>query len=360
MSPKILLISNMYPSKENPSYGIFVKNFIKILSNNFDFKNIVIRGREKSKLKKLLNYVVFSIKIIFYGIFKKYDIIYLHYVTHASLPLLLVSYFTKAKIVLNYHGDDLVRNISFTQKILFYVSKILSNKADLIVVPSDFFKKRVIEILEVEENDIYVYPSSGIDLELFRPLSKAKNKNKFGFNEDDYVVGMVSSIYEAKGWKVFLDAMCELKKDILNLKILIAGRGIEEKELLSYIKKKNLDDIVVFVREKTHSELVEIYNALDIFIFPTMLEESLGLVGLEAMACGVPVVGSNIGGLTDYIKDDYNGYLFEVASSEEMSLKIKQCIGNDKLVQGAVNTALSFSSTKVTGELLDTLKGLKC
>ena len=358
MKPKILLISNMYPSKKYPAYGIFVKNFLDNLSSNFDFTKIVIKGREESKLKKLATYTLFFGNIFYSALLKKNDYIYVHYVSLVSVLLYFILPFIRAKVILNFHGTDMIGDFSKFRKTIFFFTKIISKKANLIVVPSDFFKKKAQEVLGVEEQKIYVFPSSGVNLELFRPLNKAKHKNKFGFDKKDFVVGMVSSIYEAKGWKIFLNAVCKLKKDISNLKILIAGRGIEENELLSHIKKKNLEDIVIFTGEKTHSELVEVYNALDVFVFPTMLEESLGLVGLEAMACGVPVVGSKIGGLTDYIKDDYNGYLFEVENFNDLALKVLLCKENKKLPQRAIATASLFSHKVVLEKLIKKIKSL--
>ncbi|MCF6330765.1 MAG: glycosyltransferase family 4 protein [Sulfurimonas sp.] len=358
MKTKILLISNMYPSIKNPAYGVFIKNFIDILSKNFNFKKIVIEGRKKNRLNKLKSYIVFFVRIFYNTIFQKNDYIYIHYVSLVSVLLFFIFPFIKGKIILNFHGTDMIGDFSIFKKMILFFTKKISKKVSLIVVPSEFFKKKAIKTLRVEENDIYVYPSSGINLGLFRPLNKIKYKNKFGFDENDFVVGMVSSIYEAKGWKVFLNAMDELKSNVSNLKILIAGRGIEEKELRSYIKKKNLENITVFVGEKTHLELVEIYNALDVFVFPTMLEESLGLVGLEAMACGIPVVGSNIGGLVDYIKNDYNGYLFKVGDSDNLALMILKCKNKHELFQGAIDTASLFSHVIVAEELTKRMKSL--
>lgn len=66
--------------------------------------------------------------------------------------------------------------------------------------------------------------------------------------------------------------------------------------------------MIKYIGPIPYHSLPEIYCTLDLFIFPTCLEESLGLVGLEAMACEVPVIGSYIGGLKDYIKDKENGF----------------------------------------------------
>lgn len=98
-----------------------------------------------------------------------------------------------------------------------------------------------------------------------------------------------------------------------------------------YIRKRNdekirdlyLDNLIKYIGPIPYHSLPEIYCTLDLFIFPTCLEESLGLVGLEAMACEVPVIGSYIGGLKDYIKDKENGFFFTPGNAEELSNKIE-------------------------------------
>jgi len=360
MKPKILIVSNMYPSDKYPAYGIFVKNFIDNLSLNFDFTNVLIKGRQLSKLKKFITYIIFFLQVIYHAVFKKNDYLYVHYISQVSVVLFFIYPFIRTKVILNFHGSDMIGKFSTFKKIMFYFTKKISHKVDLIVVPSEFFKSKAIEVLGVDQNKVYVYPSGGINIELFYKKDKDTCRNLFGLKHDDFVIGMVSSIYIAKGWKVFLDAVSLLNDEIQNFKVLVAGYGIEEKEFLEYVKIKSLEDTVVYVGEKSHTELTEIYNSLDVFVFPTMLEESLGLVGLEAMACGIPVVGSNIGGLTDYIKNDYNGFLFNVCDSRDLALKIKMCVKNKKLSKGAISTALEFSSIKVALELINKLKDLKC
>lgn len=96
-----------------------------------------------------------------------------------------------------------------------------------------------------------------------------------------------------------------------------ADRTVREK-----IKELNLLEYCSYLGPKTHQELNELYHQADVMIFPTMLYESLGLVGLEAMACGCPVIGSNIGCLPEYVKDGVTGFLFESGNSHELADKI--------------------------------------
>lgn len=96
-------------------------------------------------------------------------------------------------------------------------------------------------------------------------------------------------------------------------------------------------------------------------IFPTMLYESLGLVGIEAMACGCPVIGSNIGCLPEYIKDGITGFLFESGNSHELAERITYFYKltdeqrNTMRIQ-AVKTAHQYDSDEISRMLISKMK----
>lgn len=99
---------------------------------------------------------------------------------------------------------------------------------------------------------------------------------------------------------------------------------------------------------------------MDVFVFPTKLEESLGLVGLEAMACGVPVIASRIGGLTDYIQEGVNGCFFEPGVPISLAEAIMWHISNEPvqkeaLKAAAVQTAKCYAKEKVLNQLCSQL-----
>lgn len=96
-------------------------------------------------------------------------------------------------------------------------------------------------------------------------------------------------------------------------------------------------------------------------IFPTMLYESLGLVGLEAMACGCPVIGSNIGCLPEYVKDGITGFLFESGNSHELVDKIinfyeLSTSQREKMQLEAIKMAQRYDSDKISQVLVSKLK----
>ena len=352
---KILLISNMYPSKESPYFGIFVKNF----KNQLELKEVtftlaVVKGRGASKVEKIQKYFKFFVDVIRKIKKNDYDAIYVHYISHSLIPLLFVKSCIKKPLILNAHGSDVLVN----NKIGEYVQKLVTpiiKKANLIVVPSEYFKDIVNDRFMIKQKKIFISPSGGINTQLFKPK---------GIKKDIFTIGYVSRIDKGKGWDTLLEAINLLNTNGLVFRVLIIGSGAEEKLLLQNIEELKLENIVEYVGPRPHNELVSYFNQMNIFVFTTRLAESLGLVGLEAMACGVPVVGSNIGGLPSYIKDGVNGKLFEAGNYDKLSnyLEYFMSLDSSKLMKYQINaleTAKLYDSEKVTSELLNMIKGLE-
>lgn len=352
---KILLISNMYPSTIDPTYGTFVKNFnTQLTQEGFEVEKAVITGRGKTKLEKIKKY--FNLfKDIIKAIKKNdYDLIYVHYVTHSLLPLLLIQKHINKPLVVNAHGSD-VFTVSKTASLIQKLVTPIIKKASLVVVPSDYFKEVVQNKFTLAKNKIFVSPSGGIDTNLFRLMDKKES--------DIFTIGFVSRIDNGKGWDVLLDAASLLQNKNYNFKVLMLGGGSQENLLLKKIDDLNLHDIVEYIGAKPHEELVDYFNQMNIFAFTTRLAESLGLVGLEAMACGIPVVGSNIGGLPSYISDGINGKLFEPKNSSKLSERIEFFMDMDSskinyYKEQALITAKKYDSKNVAKILSDKLRSL--
>lgn len=347
---KILLISNMYPSNKYPFYGIFVKNFeYQLREQGFQFDKVVIKGRSESKFEKIKKYFKFLFDT--YRALKKneFDLIYVHYAEHSLIPIVLFKSLIKKPLVINAHGDDIL----YPSLISSFVQNTIK-QCNLIVVPSDYFKE--ISEQNYNHNNVFVSPSGGIDTNLFKPIVVERSKL--------FTIGFVSRIDEGKGWDILLDAVYLLKQKNLNFKVLLVGSGDQNDAMLKKIDELELISTVDYVGAKPHDELSYCFNQMDIFVFPTTrLAESLGLVGLEAMASGVPVVGSNIGGLPSYISDGVNGKLFEAGNSDELAKHIEFFMKMDKdefakYKTQALETAKRYDSKIVASELGEKLKGV--
>lgn len=314
---KVLVISNLYPSKKSPFHGTFVKNFVDDLnaSNQFSVTTCVLKGRiDGYGIVKVLSYLFFYCRIFYRLLFFRYDLIYVHLITHASIPIRIVSYFKKLNIVFNIHGEDLLVTTPLAKRLLDFVVPLL-RKAVFIVVPSNYFKEVTLAKLPfLNPQKVLVSASGGVKEQfyvnrIYTPMSILR-------------IGYVSRIDRGKGWNVFLDAIKVINDRGYHVEVSIIGGGLETQKMMDYIAEKGINNVSYF-GPIAYNDLVSYYSKMDLFVFPTLLRESLGLVGLEAMAASVPVIASKIGGITDYLNDGYNGFYFKPGDSLDLADKIE-------------------------------------
>jgi len=361
---KILTISNLYPSLEHPTYGIFVKKFEEAIENeNFVISDrAVISGRGRTVITKMIKYLRLYSSILIKVICNNYDLIYIHYISNSSPVLFFVARFLKRPIVINFHGGDLLQ-ISGLERFTNWITTKVIKRAQLLVVPSMYFKDEVIDKYGVNESLVHVYPSGGIDLRRFQPLNREEAKKELHVS-GWWVIGFVARIERGKRWDVFLRGIYQFagKYPELKFKALIVGTGNQVEALLQLVKDLKIGNYVMFLGERDHRELPTIYNAMDVFAFITE-NESLGLVGLEAMACGTPVIASLVGGINGYLLDGVNGIGMKSLDELELREKIEYYyhLEPEKLESIRVNamrTAEEIEAGKVTKSLARRLHSL--
>ncbi|MGK2862156.1 MAG: glycosyltransferase family 4 protein [Chitinophagaceae bacterium] len=354
----IFLISNMYPSTKDQLFGIFVRNFkIEMEKQGVIFsKTALIHGRTVSALRKLAVYISHYSKAAIHFFSFQYDIIYLHYLSHHLPLLLMMVLFNRHPIVVNVHGSDII-NIP-QNGMRHFLSGIILRKIALLVVPTTYFRNLVAAKYPfIAFDKIIVSPSGGID-------SRSFYKKKRQERHERIVIGFVSRFIEEKGWRTFLQAAVLLKKRGIPFQCLIAGKGPDEQSLKAFIMEHDLSASTHFLGFVPQEQLVEVYNQLDIYVFPTYrVAESLGLTGVEAMSCGVPVIGCNFAGPATYIEEGYNGYFFPPKEPEVLSEKICEfySLSPEKkleLSRNALKTAASFDRTTIAKNLIQNLKKL--
>lgn len=357
---KIGLVSNMYPSAGDKKYGIFVKGLVDALSKKgckFTFL-CVIKGKENNKFRKFLKYIKLYFCTSFNLMFKKCDAVFFHYPLHLAPLIYLISFFLIKPMIINFHGTDLKpgnsKVLNFFDKLLMKVMK----NVRLTIVPSEYLKKEVCEKFNISEEYVYVSPSGGVDFSLFKMANDNPAETK------EYSAGFVSRISLGKGWDVFINAVNILRKKgiVKNHMFLLAGTGADENQAEKMIKDLDLAENIVFIKTDEQSRFPGFFNSLDVFIFPSF-SESLGLVGLEAMACGAPVIGSNIGGISQYLVNNENGFFFEKGNSEDLATKIETYMELSKvekmrLRENAINTAKDYDRDRIAALLFKKIKSV--
>ncbi len=332
MKKNILFVSNMYPDEKNPHYGIFVKNTYEILKKDNVIDLVVIHKSER-KVKKLVSYVYLCGVSFWKAIFNNYDFIYVHFISHTPIGVFFPYLCSKnTKLVLNVHGNDLVADTKTDAKYLT-LSKLFLKRTDIVISPSKYFERILRKDYKIGKEKIVIYPSGGVDTNKFKKVNK-KNALKNAKLDLKYkYFGYISRIEKDKGYDTFVKAIHELEKKKISkeIKFLLVGDGSEEDNLNILIKKYKLEDRIIRRPLVSQEELVSIYNSLEAFVYPTRRKsESLGLTGIEAMACEVLVIGSNKFGPSDYLIDNENSLTFDPLDFKELAEKIEQALKMSK------------------------------
>lgn len=238
----------------------------------------------------------------------------------SRVPAWLVYFANKSlniKVVSTVHGFNSVS---------FY-SKIMTN-ADAVICVSNSIKKYIQENYQTKENIITVIPR-GVDLEFFNPFNVDKKfiselKNTYDLN-NRFIVSSVGRITQLKDYETFIKAISLIKEEKSNIKALIVGGVRSDKKeylqsLKDLIKELNLEENILFLGSQ--SKIAEIYELSTVVVSSSKKPESFGRAVAEAIAMNTPVVATNHGGVKDIIKENVNGYFFEVGAEKELAMKI--------------------------------------
>ncbi len=150
------------------------------------------------------------------------------------------------------------------------------------------------------------------------------------------VILFVGRLIDWKGATYLIKAMPEILQHIQEAKAILVGSGPQKDDLVHLAGTLAVEGQVVFIDEVPQQELLDFYAVADIFVLPSIINEKgenegLGVVLLEAMASGLPVIGSNVGGIPDIVKDKFNGLLVEQKKPKDLAEKIIKLAGSEKL-----------------------------
>lgn len=183
------------------------------------------------------------------------------------------------------------------------------------------------ELFKVGDDKI-VLVHNGYDDKLFYPRSVSRKDvlAKYGIDEAPYLVSFVGKLAHFKGIDVLIDAAVLYEKELEGVITLIVGQGALRGELEEQVRSLGLKGIR-FLGHQSQDSCAEIYSVADISTVPSRVEP-FGLVAIEALACGTPVVASNGGGLPDFI-DERVGALVTMEKADELAATIVHEIKED-------------------------------
>jgi glycosyltransferase involved in cell wall biosynthesis len=322
----------MYPSPANPGYGIFVHNHVERIETRYpvEFRLVVSTMTPKNLIERVTKYLDLPVRSSLASL-SSVDLVHFHYPSPAHIPSVLPPLFARrGPLVVTLHGGDISMPPPSGAKRLM-VSSVL-RCADAVIAVSDEVK-RMCESLGVPPDLIEVI-SMGCDLDLFRffpPSEKAGPKRALGIDARTPLVLFAGDLVPRKGCDLLFDAIAG-DHAFGELMIGVAGDGPEKPLLEARIRGSSIEHRVRWLGSLPQRELARWYAGADAFVFPTR-QEPLGLVTLEAMASGTPVLAARTGGVPELVEDDVNGLLFEVNDVRGLAVKLRTLLADRALRQ---------------------------
>lgn len=208
-----------------------------------------------------------------------------------------------------------------------FVDPQVYEKANRIISPSYQLKDDIVSQFGIEKNKIDVI-LNGIDIQKFSPRATSEElKKSLNIQKGEKVLLSVGRITEGKGF----DNLIKIISKIKNVELIIIGEGPKLEDLHNIAENERVTKKVNFLGEIAHEKLPAFYNLADVFCFPSKLREACPLVLIEAMACGVPVVASRIGGIPNIVENYKDGLLVEPGSITDIEKKIRKLVNDDSL-----------------------------
>lgn len=245
-----------------------------------------------------------------------FDLIHAHFLWSAGFVGSALKKIYKVPFVVTAHGYD-IYSLPFKNKKWFQRIKDVSLDADSVITVSkynEFYAKKL------DVSNCHIVPN-GFNKDLFYIHNKTECRKKLNLSKNKTIVLSIGNLTQVKGHTFLIESIREVVRNIKNVLFIIIGNGGCYASLKMQIANLDLDGYVMMVGEKKHHEVPVWINSCDLFVLPS-LSESFGIVQLEAMACGKPVVATMNGGSESVITSQDVGLLCEKANPQDLAEKI--------------------------------------
>jgi N-acetyl-alpha-D-glucosaminyl L-malate synthase BshA len=241
---------------------------------------------------------------------EKLDILHVHYaVPHAVCAVLAKQMLDdQIKIVTTLHGTDITvlgYDPSLSEMIKFGIEK-----SDVVTAVSHQLKEDTNRLLNIK-NDIVPVHNFVDERVYYRRKNNKELKKTYGISDDDKVIVHISNFRPVKRIQDVIEAFSLIRKEVPS-KLLLIGNGPELTVACELVQKLDIEDDVLFLGKQEN--VGELFSICDLKLLLSE-KESFGLVLLEAMACGVPVIGTRIGGIPEVIVDGETGFMVELGDT---------------------------------------------
>ena len=204
--------------------------------------------------------------------------------------------------------------------------------ADCIVAFSGHERDAMAGLYGADAGKVRLAPC-GVDLDKFRPMDQGEVRKKLGLNGEKVLL-YVGRVEPLKGLDLLVETAAQIEVGEENVRMMVVGGGgpgePETDRVRRLAEERQVHGLIDFVGRVDHDELPFYYNAADVCVVPSYYE-SFGLVALESMACGTPVVASRVGGLPTLVHHGHTGYLKSWRCPESFANSVEMIISSERL-----------------------------
>ena len=296
-------------------------------------------GRRFRKLAERWSMAAFALPPV---LRQGYDIFHIH--KPFDLPVgRLVKALKGARLILGSHGTD-----------FFAGDRLFARGVDASVSCSAYNREQIRRRYGIIPEIIY----NGIDPKIFHPFSAPDEElqRKFSLHPEDRIMIFTGRLIGLKGIPCLLKAVAALKTE-RRAKLLIVGDGEGKSAFEALARRLEIDRKILWAGFVPHSQIPRYYSLARMAVFPSLADESFGISICEAMACGLPVVATQVGGIPEVNRNGETGFLVQPGNEKELAERIGILLADEGLRQAMGKRAAervreSFTWERVADRLL--------
>lgn len=241
------------------------------------------------------------------------DILHVHYaIPHAVCAVLARDMSGQDfGIVTTLHGTDI--SVLGEDSTLAQAIKYGINQSDAVTAVSESLKQQTYDLIDTKAPIDTIY--NFVDEQVFKPVNPGNLKQQFGIAEDEKVIIHISNFRKIKNLPDIVESFMKIRAQ-MPAKLLLVGDGPEKHRVMEQVKASDYKKDVLFLGKQEN--ITELFAISDLKLLLSE-KESFGLVLLEAMACGVPGIGTAIGGIPEVIEHGVNGYIVELGDTQAVA-----------------------------------------
>jgi glycosyltransferase involved in cell wall biosynthesis len=241
-----------------------------------------------------------------------------------------------------------VQRTVYGPKFFRYLKGIVFKNCDYVMFNSTYTRDTTLKEFKPKK---YCVLHMGLDLNYFKPMAKEACRKQLGLPPNKKILFTVGRFVEKKGFEYLIDAMSKVKTK--NLVCVIGGSGPLDEKFKQMVNEKGLGGKIIFPGWVSNKEVRLWMNAADVFVVPSIFDsrgetETLGIVAVEAIACGTPTIASSVGGLVDVVQHGLNGFRVKQKSSRDIAEKIDMIFSKPGLVDVLGKNARKYAQENYT------------